>query len=208
MMKTVLCYGDSNTWGYEPELDERLPWKRRWTGILQERLGQNFQVVENGVCGRTACRESKQEFIVNGYLEAQICAEVNVPIALAVVMLGTNDCKDEYEMEPEHIADNVRKVAGVFEEKGAKILILSPVPIQNLQESPFMHEFGIRAEKKSQELPEYLEKMADTEGWIFLEAGKYVKPGDYDGIHLPAKEHIKLAEILEKKIMSVLSEKE
>ena len=200
MMKTVLCYGDSNTWGYEPKTDGRIPWKQRWPGILQDKLGADFQVVENGLCGRTTRHESATEAFVNGYLEARVCAEVNAPLSVAAVMLGTNDCKDEYTSEPADIAENVKAVAKVFQEKGVKILILSPAPIRELEKSPFRDEFGRYAEEKSRRLPGYLRKMADEMGWTFLETGKFVKAGDYDGIHLPAEEHAKLAEAVAKKI--------
>ena len=93
-MKTILCYGDSNTWGYDPERDGRLAWDQRWPGILQDKLGPGYRVIENGLCGRTTCHESKREPFVNGYPEARVCAEVNAPLSIAVVMLGTNDCKD------------------------------------------------------------------------------------------------------------------
>ncbi len=199
-MKTILCYGDSNTWGYEPERDGRLAWDQRWPGILQDKLGPGYRVIENGLCGRTTCHESKREPFVNGYPEARVCAEVNAPLSIAVVMLGTNDCKDEYGSDPARIAKDVKAVAKVFWERGAKILILSPAPIRGLEKSPFRDEFGLGAEEKSRRLPHCLQKMAEEMGWQFLEAGSLVKSGDYDGIHLPAGEHARLAEAVAGKI--------
>ena len=52
-MKTILCYGDSNTWGYEPATKERYSRAERWTGILQRELGADYYVVEEGLNGRT-----------------------------------------------------------------------------------------------------------------------------------------------------------
>ena len=107
-------------------------------------------MIENGLCGRTTCHESKREPFVNGYPEARVCAEVNAPLSIAVVMLGTNDCKDEYGSDPARIAKDVKAVAKVFWERGAKILILSPAPIRGLEKSPFRDEFGLGAEEKKQ----------------------------------------------------------
>ena len=69
-IKTVLCYGDSNTWGYMPETDGRFPWEVRWPGILQRRLGESYRVIENGICGRTTQFDSFREKFVNGYTGA------------------------------------------------------------------------------------------------------------------------------------------
>lgn len=52
-MKTILCYGDSNTWGYIPAAGERLPYEARWTGVLQKSLGDRCRVIEEGLNGRT-----------------------------------------------------------------------------------------------------------------------------------------------------------
>ena len=37
-MKTVVCFGDSNTWGFDPETKERFPLDVRWTGVLAKRV--------------------------------------------------------------------------------------------------------------------------------------------------------------------------
>ena len=53
-MKQILCFGDSNTWGYDGESGERLPFKVRWTGRLQKAYeGKDVRIIEEGLCGRT-----------------------------------------------------------------------------------------------------------------------------------------------------------
>lgn len=50
-MKQILCFGDSNTWGYDGESRERLPWGVRWTSLLQEKLNkEKYRVIEEGLC--------------------------------------------------------------------------------------------------------------------------------------------------------------
>ena len=193
-METVLCYGDSNTWGYVPETDGRLVFEERWPGVLQEKLGADFRVIENGLCGRTTCFDSDLEPFVNGYPEALICAEVNAPIHQAVLMLGTNDCKELYGSNPREIAEHVRQIAEVFQAKGADILILGPAPMRDLKRSPFGDEFGAGAEEKSRRLPACLEQMAGENGWKYLETGRLICAGGYDGIHLTAQSHRRLGE--------------
>lgn len=43
-MYRILCYGDSNTWGYNAETGDRFPDNVRWTGVLQNLLGPAFRV--------------------------------------------------------------------------------------------------------------------------------------------------------------------
>ena len=52
-MKTVLCYGDSNTYGYNPVNGLRYPQDVRWPGKLQSLLGNGYQIIEEGCNGRT-----------------------------------------------------------------------------------------------------------------------------------------------------------
>ena len=52
-MKTILCFGDSNTWGYNPENRQRFGPEERWTGILRNSLGEDYRVIEEGLNGRT-----------------------------------------------------------------------------------------------------------------------------------------------------------
>lgn len=59
-MKQVLCFGDSNTWGYDGESRKRLPWGVRWTSLLQEKLNkEEYRVIEEGLCGRTTVFEDR-----------------------------------------------------------------------------------------------------------------------------------------------------
>ena len=58
-MIQVLCYGDSNTWGYQPEKDGRYSWEQRYPGVLSKKLGTEYRVIENGLCGRTTCFDSE-----------------------------------------------------------------------------------------------------------------------------------------------------
>lgn len=52
-MKRVLCYGDSNTWGYQPGQGSRFPANVRWTGIVSQILKDRYVIIEDGVNGCT-----------------------------------------------------------------------------------------------------------------------------------------------------------
>ena len=78
-MKQILCFGDSNTYGYKPDKSGRFSWGVRWTSILAEKFGRDVNVIEEGLCGRTT-----------------IFDESHTPLDLIIIMLGTNDCKTVY----------------------------------------------------------------------------------------------------------------
>lgn len=193
-MIQVLCYGDSNTWGYRPETDDRLIWEERYPGILSQKLGSDYRVTENGLCGRTTCFDSTWEPYVNGLKEAEICAAVNAPIDIAVIMLGTNDCKDEYGAEADAVGQGMEQVAEVFERAGARIILAAPPVLRDLEKSPFYSEFGSGAKEKSERLASCYHSLALRRGWEFLDVETIARPGDFDGIHLDKEGHRRLAE--------------
>ena len=136
-MKNILCFGDSNTWGYHAKEDNRFDWHTRYPGVLSRLLGEEYHVIEDGLCGRTTQYESDIELYVNGKKAAELAAEVHAPLDYAVLMLGTNDCKDMYNASLEDIRKGIEGIAACFEQKGAKILLIAPVPMRGLEKSPF-----------------------------------------------------------------------
>ena len=93
-MKNVLCYGDSNTYGYIPETGLRYPKNVRWTGVLQNLLGKNFNVIEEGCNGRTTIFDDPIEGWKNGRDYLKPCLNSHKPIDIIIMMLGSNDLKD------------------------------------------------------------------------------------------------------------------
>jgi len=100
-MKTVLCYGDSNTWGSAtaPRPDDRYPPDERWTGILRRRLGPEWLVVEEGLPGRTTVHPDPIEGSwLDGSAYLLPCLRSHQPLDAIVLMLGTNDLKARFNV--------------------------------------------------------------------------------------------------------------
>ena len=93
-MKTILCYGDSNTYGYDPSNGFRYPKNVRWTGVLADLLGPEFTVIEEGCNGRTTVFDDPLEGWKNGLDYLKPCLNSHKPIDLVILMLGSNDLKD------------------------------------------------------------------------------------------------------------------
>jgi lysophospholipase L1-like esterase len=92
-MKTILCYGDSNTWGYIPGTGERYASHVRWPGVLQNALGNGYVIIEEGLCGRTTVWDDPIEEYRSGKEYLIPCLKSHAPLDLVVLMLGSNDLK-------------------------------------------------------------------------------------------------------------------
>ena len=89
----ILCFGDSNTYGYKPDGTGRFDTNTRWTSLLQKKLGADHRVIEEGLCGRTTVFQDDLREGRRGLDLIGVTMEMHTPIDLLIVMLGTNDCQ-------------------------------------------------------------------------------------------------------------------
>ena len=203
-MKTILCYGDSNTWGFDPRTGDRYDHKTRWPMVLHSILNSaapddpQWWVVEEGQNGRTSCREDPVEGDRNGLRHLIPILESHKPIDIVAVMLGTNDLKPRFNPTPYDIARGVQQVARAAQQSetgpggtAPKVLIICPAATE--QSPALKHLFGDCAEL-SRKLPPLYRAMAFECGAAFLDAGKHITASAVDGIHLDPQAHQKLAE--------------
>ena len=211
-MKNILCYGDSNTYGYIPETGLRYPKNFRWTGVLQKMLGKNFNVIEEGCNGRTTIFDDPVEGWKNGRDYLKPCLNSHKPVDIVIMMLGSNDLKDFFHATTEDIAAGaetlVKDILEFTRDKQdfvPKIILISPPEIgEGIKESPFYGSFREDAIVRSKEFPDYYKKVADAYGCIFVDAASYIKPSTFDSLHLTPEAHKKLAEVLYKEIMDII----
>jgi lysophospholipase L1-like esterase len=79
-MKTVLCYGDSNTWGYDPVSQSRFDIHTRWAGVARDLLGSDWHVIEEGLNGRTTVWDDPIEGDKNGKTYLPPCLATHRPL--------------------------------------------------------------------------------------------------------------------------------
>jgi len=208
-MKTVLCYGDSNTWGYDPVTQERYPGERRWVGVLSQELGDGYQVIAEGLNGRTTVWDDPIEGYKNGKEYLIPCLESHRPLDLVVIMLGTNDLKTRFSVSAEDIAlgagvlvDIVHKSAAGPENGAPQVLLMAPPPVAKLTESAELFE---GAEIKSRRFSEHYRRVAEEHGCAFIDTSEVVVSSDVDGIHLDLSEHRKLGQAVAAQIREILA---
>jgi lysophospholipase L1-like esterase len=199
-MRTVLCYGDSNTWGYDPATRARFPPHVRWTGVLAARLGTEFSVVEEGLNGRTTRWDDPIEPGRNGFTSLRPCIESHQPLDLIVVMLGTNDLKRRFDLNASDIAQSAAELtemawrfAQAPDGSHAKVLLVAPPAVSTLTEFDQMFD---GAHEKSRQFSRYYRLAAGWRHLPFFDAGSVIVSSEKDGIHFDADEHRKLGEAL------------
>lgn len=199
MKKRILCYGDSNTWGYDAFMDGRFEEEVRWTGCLGKLLGDKYTVIEEGLCGRTTVFDDPLNEGMNGLSYLYPCMMSHSPLDLLIVMLGTNDCKERFALTSRNIACGMKRLLlkawqiPAWREK-PHILLVAPGAIEpECEMSSVGDEMGICARRSSKLADEY-KVIAQEMGIDFIDAGTFVKMNTLDYMHLDQESHRVLAE--------------
>ncbi len=189
--KTVLCYGDSNTFGHATvdRPDGRYAPDERWPGVLAAALGSGWLVIAEGLGGRTTVSDDPIEGAEkNGRTYLTPCLDSHRPLDVVVIMLGTNDLKARFNKTPWEIAAGVGVLVDVVKAAKAgrkegvpEILVVSPPPTSD--SFPTYAEMFIGAAPKSHRLAAEYQRMAAERGVHFFDAGSVIKSSPVDGIH-------------------------
>ncbi len=195
-MKTVLCYGDSNTWGYEPGSGRRYPYSQRWPGVLASLLGSTYHIIEEGLSGRTTVLDDPTRVGKNGLPYLRPCLDTHAPLDLILLMLGTNDLKHRFGLSAYDISAGIAMLLTVIQQSGCgpegrtpRVLLLSPPHIGPLSALGELFEGAL---EKSRRLAEMYRIVATQNGCRFLDAAEIVTVSPVDGVHLDAAQHDRL----------------
>jgi lysophospholipase L1-like esterase len=210
-VRTVLCYGDSNTYGQIPGKDptHRYGHLARWPGVMRQSLGGAWFVIEEGLSGRTTVYDDPIEGSdKNGRTYLRPCLRSHAPLDLVIVMLGTNDLKVRFGIPASEVAmgvsvlvQEIRDLAEGTDGPQSEIMIVSPPPVL-----PDLREWSsvfAGAPEKSLSLALELERLADTLECHFFDAGSVATSDPDDGFHLGADGHRALGLALAQEVESI-----
>ena len=196
-MKRILCYGDSNTWGYVPSGEgERYPRSICYPKVLASILGEEYEVIEEGLPGRTVIADNIKEFIGNRNGSTYFTQAVysHLPLDYILIMLGTNDLKESYNLtvkdlskalEEYYIKPILAKLNGKIK-NDPKIIVVAPAVISKEAYDEFIHAYD-----KSIHFNEEYEALATKYNLLFVDNTGLVNGSDY--IHLTSDSHLLLA---------------
>lgn len=204
MNKTIICFGDSNTHGYNSGTGGRFNEDERFPCLLNQYLGPSYFVKEEGLSGRTTVFDDPLFEGLSGLSVIYQCLLTHEPVDLLIIMLGTNDVKERFSANPSNIAKGLERLTQkAIDTKEAwrdkpNILLIAPSPIEEgYENTSAAGEMGHGCVEKSRNLAALYEALAKRLGCHFLDAGALglkMHPNDY--MHLDKESHRKLAEAL------------
>lgn len=211
-VRSILCFGDSNTYGAVPTLARtgrhRFAPERRWPGIMRRQLGSGWEVIEEGHPSRTTVHDDPIEGPhKNGLRALPISLESHMPLDAVILMLGTNDLKHRFAVTASDIADSIEVLVRLIQRSEAgpagtapAILLAAPPPMQEID---WLGEMFLGGAAKSRQLPALIKAVAKRTGISFLDAGTLVETSAIDGIHLDSDAHRLLGTELARSIMTL-----
>lgn len=212
-MQQILVYADSLSWGIIPDSRDRFPFDQRWPGVMElelAALGERVRVVEDCLNGRRTVWEDPFKPGRNGLAGIEQRIEVNSPLSLVILFLGTNDFQVMHEHKPWHAAQGIAAIVSAIRraplEPGMpipQILVVAPPPLQKAKGAIAPKFDG--AELKAVGLTSAIEGVAAEHHCLFFDAGSVTSTSVVDGVHLDADQHGILGKALAWHVKSLLS---
>lgn len=219
----ILCFGDSNTWGYvaksinfETGFMERYPRSIRWTGLLQNHLGECFYVIEEGLNGRTTNVDYKDIPDRNGKVYLPPCLYSHAPLGLVIICLGINDLKMEFNRAADDIRNGLAELIDIIQATtfGADmasapeiLLVNNCLPVNENYQDMYGNFVLKGAIKRGLQLCELLPELVFEKHCFYLDATDILF-SELDGIHYDANGHKLFAQKASQKILDILSVKQ
>jgi lysophospholipase L1-like esterase len=194
-MKTVLCFGDSLTWGVDAENQARHAYEDRWPSVLQKALGHGVRMIPEGLNGRTTVYDDYTAACDrNGARVLPTLLETHAPLDLVIILLGTNDLKPVFANNAVIVGHGIKRLVEIAKhhpwpmgmEATPDILLVSPPPLCET-EDPLLGPMFAGRIGEAQNLASVYRDLADELGCGFFDAGSVAKTTPVDGVHMDAE---------------------
>jgi len=212
-MHQILVYSDSLTWGIIPDTRKRLPFDQRWPGVLENQLNQqsnNVRVIENCLNGRRSVWSDPYKEGRDGSQGLAQVIEINSPLELVLIMLGTNDFQSSHNNNAWQSAQGIACLLNIIRQAPIEpgmptpdIMLVAPPPI--IKPKGVIANKFLGAEKRCVDFAKELHTVAEQGSAHFFDAGSVVDASEIDGIHLDAPQHCLLGEALAKAVGECVS---
>jgi lysophospholipase L1-like esterase len=193
MIQSVLCFGDSNTWGYNPKDGSRYPSDIRWTGVLQRLIGPGFHVIEEGLNGRTTTINEIERPMRSAKDILPVLLESHRPLSHIILMIGTNDLKTHFQRTAQNIAEDLADLCALIVahpmlvEQRPKLILAAPTgPDEACDQLP---EWFKNTHEKWRTLLKLLPEAAQNHGAEYLATETIMDMKFQDGLHWSEKQH-------------------
>lgn len=206
-MKKVLCFGDSNTYGFVPEKCTRYDKNTRWTGVLQALCGSDFSIIEGGCNNRTAFVDNPAGAEQTGYKILPEYFTKNY-FDIVVLAIGINDLQLFFRPTLEEFEQGIEKLIKITKDlsPNAKIILVCPskLDLAGIKSGVFSFQFDEISVEKSYHLPQIYKKLAEKYACELVDLNEIVKVSPLDGLHFSAESHKTIAENLYKNLKQTI----
>ncbi len=196
-MKNIICYGDSNTFGYNPKNGSKYDENTRWTAVLQKNSGLEYKIVNEGMPNRTGFVDNPEGVLFSAQKHLpQVLSKIK-NIYLLILAIGTNDLQFQYNINSVAIEKGLENLIRAAKEKTTNIIVIAPIILsENILNGYFSSMFDKKSIEKSKEAAEIYKQTADKNHCIYFDINKYVVPSDFDGLHYDENSHKIIADKL------------
>ena len=205
-MKKILCYGDSNTFGFIPENCKRYDKDSRWSGILSEILKENYQVIEEGMNNRTGFFKNPEGFKQSGGEYLSVFLQNHRNLDICIISLGTNDAQFFYNLDENSTKNGLQNLIDSVREVNIKtnIIIVPPVKItENILHSGFSMMFNRESIDKINKVFPIFEQIAKENNCLYFDFNQITSPAQKDGLHYTKESHTIIANKLAEFILAI-----
>ena len=205
---TVLCFGDSNTWGYSVELASapvpRLRSEYRWVSVMARALGPDHVVIAEGLPGRTTVFDDPiQGEHVNGRRQLRACLESHKPVDVLVILLGTNDLQSRYSASAWEIAEGAGALLDLAAQSGCgpgstapRAVLVAPPPTRVAGLGTRAEDIFDGADAKSRNFDVAFSEVAASRGVAYLNGERVIESSPVDGVHWSLEAHRTLGQAI------------
>ena len=212
-MEQILIYSDSLTWGIIPNTRQRLPFHKRWPGVLEmtlSEMGNNIRVIENCLNGRRTCWGDPFKEGRDGSQGLSQVIEMHSPLKLVILMLGTNDFQCTHDNDAWLSAQGTAKLINIIRQAPIEpgmpipeIMIVAPPKIIK-PKGPIATKFK-GAENRDIGLAAELKKIAKEHSAYYFDSSTMTEASTVDGIHLDENQHLELGKAIAEAVSDVVT---
>lgn len=196
-MKKIVCYGDSNTYGFNPKICLRFNEKTRWTGILKKLLANYYELVEEGLNNRKGFADNPDGLKYNGLKHLPSVLEKYDDVEILVLAVGVNDLQVFYDVTQEETERALQAMISMAQAKNINVILVPPVILKEaIFNSFFKSHFNQKSIEKSKEVQSLYQKVAQKMDCYYFDFNSFVEASDTDGLHYDAQAHEIIAERL------------
>lgn len=203
-MKKILCYGDSNTFGYNPCDASRYDTHTRWTALLQNILGDGYQIIEEGMCDRTGIADNDKGFLFSAQRHFPKLMPKTKEVDILVLWIGTNDLQFKYNLTLGQIEKGLEKLIIIAQNYAKKIVLIPSVELSdNILDGNFSYQFDNKSVSKSKKMSKIYKKLSRIYNLEYFDINEFVKPSEADGLHYDTIGHTIIAQKLSEVLLKI-----